>query len=172
MTGGAAGAMLCIAAGLAAGMAVRERLLARHMLLHQTQDMLARLRLMLQQERLGLLELLEECCAARGGVMPERFRAVAAMVRQKPLLALREAYQRAEQQIPCPGEKNCDKEALRQLFCELGTGTAAMREEAVAACLRRLKPAMEETEKHHRSGGKLCVQLGLLAGLVAGIMLW
>lgn len=172
MRGGAAGAMLCVAAGLAAGMAVRERWAARYTLIYQAQDMLARLRLMLQQERLGLRELLVECAAGLEGGMPERFRLAAEMLREKPLLTLREAYRCAEAQIPCPGEQRGEKEALRQLFGELGTGTAAMREQAVAACLRRLKPAMEETEKRRQTGGKLCVQLGLLAGLMAGIMLW
>ena len=172
MTGGAAGAMLCVAAGLAAGMAVRERWTARYALLQQTQDMLARLRLMLQQERLGLCELLEECAQGLDGGMPQRFRQAAEGLRKDPLLPLREAYRLAEAQVPCPGETQCEKEALRRLFGELSTGTAAMREEAVAACLRRLKPAMEDAQKRNQTSGKLCVQLGLLAGLMAGIMLW
>ena len=172
MKGGAVGAMLCVAAGLAAGMAVRERWTARYVQLHQTQDMLARLRLMLQQERLGLRELLEECAAGMNGCLPDRFRLTAELLGREPLLPLREAYCRAAAQCPCPGEQRCEKTALRQLFGELGTGTAAMREQAAAACLRRLKPAMEEAQKRQQTGGKLCVQLGMLAGLMAGIMLW
>jgi len=90
--GGAAGAMLCVAAGLAAGMAVRERWTARYALLQQTQDMLARLRLMLQQERLGLCELLEECAQGLDGGMPQRFRQAADGLRKAPLLPLRELF--------------------------------------------------------------------------------
>lgn len=172
MRGGAAGAMLCVAAGLAAGMAVRERWTARYAMLQQAQDMLARLRLMLQQERLGLCELLEECAQGLEGSMPQRFRQVADGLRKNPLLSLQEAYRLAEERVYCPGEERAEKEALRRLFGELGTGTAAMREEAVAACLRRLKPAVEDARKRRQTGGKLCVQLGLLAGLMAGIMLW
>ena len=172
MRGGAAGAMLCVTAGLALGMAVRERWTARYTLLQQTQDMLARLRVILQQERLGLRELLEECAAGHEGGMPDRFRLAAKILHQEPLAALQEAYRRAEMQIPCPGEQRSEKDALHQLFCEVGTGTASMREQAVAACLRRLKPAMEEAEKRCHTGGKLCVQLGLLTGLMMGILLW
>lgn len=172
MISGAAGALLCVAAGLAAGMAVRERWEARYQLVHQTQDMLARLRLMLTQERLGLCELLEECTARQEGCMAQRFRTTASLMRKKPLLALGAAYRQAEMQHRCPGEKQCERTALRQLFDELGTGTAAMREQAAAACLRRLKPVAEEVEKRRQTGGKLCVQLGLLAGIMAGIMLW
>jgi len=170
--GGAAGALLCVAVGLATGMAVRERWAARYQMLQQAQDMLARLRLMLTQERLGLCELLEECTAGREGCMAERFRITAAHMRKQPLLPLGEAYRKAEEQCCCYGEERCERAALRQLFSELGTGTAAMREQAVAACLRRLKPAAEEAERRRLTGGKLCVQLGLLAGIMAGIMLW
>ena len=172
MTGGAAGAMLCVAAGLAAGMAVRERWTARHQLLSQTQDMLARLRLMLLQERLGLCELLEESASGLEGAMPDRFRCAAQILRREPLLSLSEAYRRAEAHIHCPGEQRCERVALRQLCSEVSIGTAAMREQAVAACLRRLKPAAEEAQKRRQTGGKLCIQLGMLAGLMAGIMLW
>lgn len=172
MKGGAAGAMLCVATGLALGMAVRERLASRYVLLQQTQDMLSRLRVMLQQERMGLRELLEECAAGLEGSMPDRFRFVAEVLQREPLVAVQEAYHRAESQIPCPGEKRGEKAAMNQLFCEISTGTASMREQAVAACLRRLRPVMEEVEKHRQTGGKLCVQLGLLAGLMAGILLW
>lgn len=172
MTGGAPGAMLCVAAGLAAGMAVRERWAARHLLISQTQDMLARLRLMLSQERLGLCELLEESAAGMEGGMPDRFRITAKALRKEPLLTLKEAYRQAELQVRCPGEQQCERAALRQLFAEVGTGTAAMREQAAAACLRRLKPAAEEADKRRQTGGKLCVQLGLLAGVMAGIILW
>jgi hypothetical protein len=139
-------------------------------LLDQTQEMLTRLRLLLSQERLGMCELLEAC--ADGGGMGERFAAVAAQLRQEPLLPLPDAYRRVARQCRLPGECAQERAALEQLFGDLGMGTAAMREAAVASCLRRLKPAAEEAEKRSRTGGKLCVQLGLLAGAMAGIILW
>lgn len=169
---GAAGALLCVAAGLCAGMAVREKWTARHRLLAQTQEMLTRLRLLLSQERMGLSELLQECAQCAGEGMPLRFGCVAETLRREPLLTLSEAYRKAEAQVSLPGEGAQEKAALRQLFGELGMGTAAMRETAVAGCLRRLKPIAEETERRCRTGGRLCVQLGLLAGIMAGIILW
>ena len=169
---GAAGALLCVAAGLSLGMAVREKWTARHLLLSRTQELLSRLRLLLSQERMGLCELLLECAAGQEGGMADRFAATAEKLRQEPLLTLAEAYRLAEKQLPLPGEGPQEKAALRQLFCELGMGTAAMREAAAAGCLRRLKPAAEEAERRCRSGGRLCVQLGMLAGVLAGIILW
>lgn len=169
---GAAGALLCVAAGLCAGMAVREKWTARHRLLAQTQEMLTRLRLLLSQERMGLSELLQECAQCAGEGMPLRFGCVAETLRREPLLTLSEAYRKAEAQVILPGEGAQEKAVLRQLFGELGMGTAAMRETAVAGCLRRLKPISEETERRCRTGGRLCVQLGLLAGIMAGIILW
>ncbi len=172
MMAGAAGALLCVAAGLSLGMAVREKWTERHRLLTQTQEMLSRLRLLLAQERLGMCELLTGCAAGLDGGMARRFTLVAEILRREPLLSLAEAYQQSEKQLSLPGEGTSERAALRQLFGELGMGTAAMREAAVAGCLRRLKPAAEEAERRFRSGGKLCVQLGMLAGIMAGIILW
>lgn len=168
---GAAGALLCVAAGLSMGMAVREKWDARRRLLAQTQEMLAKLRILLTQERLGMCELLE-ACAEDGDGMPRRFAAVAEQLRQTPLLPLRDAYRQAAVQIRLPGECAEEKAAMEQLFGDLGMGTAAMREAAVASCLRRLKPAAEDADRRSRNGGKLCVQLGLLAGAMVGIILW
>jgi len=151
MTGGAAGAMLCVAAGLAAGMAVRERWTARHQLLSQTQDMLARLRLMLLQERLGLCELLEESASGLEGAMPDRFRCAAQILRREPLLSLSEAYRRAEVQIHCPGEQRCERVALRQLCSEVGSG--------IIPTDRTERIAREAT-------GRLCVLLAQRASCV------
>ncbi len=168
---GAAGALLCVAAGLSVGMAVRERWSARRQMLAQTQDMLTRLRLMLNEERMGLCELLEEAAAGLDGGMPDRFRQVAAMVRKEPLFSLQDAYLQAEKQR-IPGEMAPEGAVLRQLFGEIAVGTAAMREQAVAACLRRLKPISDEAEHRAALGSKLCIQLGMLAGVMVGILLW
>ncbi|MBR4069444.1 MAG: hypothetical protein IKK08_12620 [Clostridia bacterium] len=172
MITGAAGALLCVAAGLSLGMAVRERWSARYRLLTQTQEMLAKLRILLSQERLGMCELLEACAEGGGDGMPVRFAAVAAQLRQEPLLSLAEAYRTAAGQTRLFGEGAEEKAALEQLFGDLGMGTAAMREAAAASCLRRLKPAAEEAERRSRTGGRLCVQLGMLAGAMLGIILW
>lgn len=169
---GAAGALLCVTAGLSLGMAIREKWFARKQMLAQTQELLGRLRLLLSQERLGLCDLLTECAHGAPGGMAQRFLLAAENLRREPLLSLQEAYRAAEQLTRLPGEGAAEKEALRQLFGELGIGTAAMREAAAAGCLRRLKPAAEEAERRCSTGGKLCVQLGLLAGIMAGIILW
>lgn len=169
---GAAGALLCVAAGLSLGMAVREKWNARCRLLTQTQEMLTKLRILLSQERLGMCDLLEACAADGGEGMPGRFALVAEQLRQEPLLSLTDAYRQAVEQLRLPGEGRQEKLVLEQLFADLGMGTAAMREAAVASCLRRLKPAAEEAERRSRTGGRLCVQLGLLAGAMAGIILW
>lgn len=171
MIAGAAGALLCVTVGLSLGMAVREKWNARNRLLNQTQEMLTKLRILLSQERLGMCELLETC-ADGGEGMPGRFAFVAEQLRKEPLLSLPDAYRQAEMQMRLPGEGAQEKAALEQLFADLGMGTAAMREAAVANCLRRLKPAAEEAERRSRTGGRLCVQLGLLAGAMAGIILW
>ena len=47
-----------------------------------------------------------------------------------------------------------------------------MREQAAAACIRRLKPLAEKAQQEAEKAGKLCVQLGMLLGLMAGIILW
>ncbi len=163
---------MCVTAGLSLGMAVREKWFARKRLLEETQELLGRLRLLLTQERLGLCELLTECTQGAKGGMAQRFALAAELLRREPLLSLPEVYQTAEAQIRLPGEGPQERAALRQLFGELGIGTAAMREAAAASCLRRLKPAYEEADRRCRAGGKLCMQLGLLAGVMAGIILW
>lgn len=61
---------------------------------------------------------------------------------------------------------------MEQLFSQLGAGTAAMRERAVSACLRRLGPLMDSAQREAENGGKICMQLGMLLGLMAGIILW
>lgn len=61
---------------------------------------------------------------------------------------------------------------MEWLMNQLGSGTAAMRQEAAAACLRRLKPVQEAAFTQADKGGRLCVQLGLLLGAMAGILLW
>ena len=61
---------------------------------------------------------------------------------------------------------------MRALFLQLGSGTAAMRAQAAAACLRRLRPLEEDARREAETGGGLVMRLGLLLGLMAGIALW
>ncbi len=172
MTGGAAGALLCCAAGLSLGMALRERWQARAALLAETQELLTRLRLLLTQERLGMCELLEECACVHPGGMAQRFCITSECLRREPLCTLGEAYASACAQLRLPGEGSAEKGILSRLFAEMGLGSAAMKEAAVASCLRRLKPVLAEVERKAAMGSKLCIRLGLLGGLIVGIMLW
>ena len=89
-----------------------------------------------------------------------------------PFLSLCDAYALACAQISASWEMAEEKEALQCLFSQLGSGTAAMREQAVAACLRRLRPLADEAYKEAQRGGRLCMQLGMILGLMAGIALW
>lgn len=58
---GAAGALCCLLAGTAAGSWLRDRRLRRLRTLRARLDVVASLRLMLEQERMGLTELLCQC---------------------------------------------------------------------------------------------------------------
>lgn len=174
---GAAGAIMCLAAGTALGIHMRDRRQARLRLLQCEADVLAGMRLLLVQERLAMGELLTECA----GLVPkqaytrqfgERLRKAAEALAGDPLNGVAGAYAAACGLTPMPWEQAEEKDALNQLFLQLGNGTAAMREQAVATCLRRLKPVTERAQQRAEEGGKLCMQLGMLLGLMAGIALW
>lgn len=171
---GAAGAILCMTAGTALGIAARERRYARLRLLEGELDALARMRLMLLEERLGLCRLLQELAESgtERGLFSDRLLSCAGTLSGEPLTGLPEAYEKACRQLPASYEQKPEKQALAALFGQLGTGTAAMREQAVASCMRHLKPLMEQARVRAETGGKLCMQLGLLTGLMAGIALW
>lgn len=171
---GAAGALLCMTAGTALGIAARERRYARQRLLESELDALARLRLMLLEERMGLGQLLTDLAGSgmERGLFASRLLQCAETLRREPLIGLGEAYERACRQLPAACEQKPEKLALTALFGQLGTGTAAMREQAVASCMRQLKPLLEQARARAESGGKLYMQLGLLLGLMAGIALW
>ena len=173
MRAGMAGAVLCTLAGTALGGFFRERKYARLRLLHGENEMLGRLRLMLMEERLGLPQLLRECAEGEtDGIFGKRLLATAKALERKPLITPEGAYAEACRLYPLYAEKKGDLLLMQGLFRQLGKGTAAMREQAVASALRRLKPVLEEAEKSARTGGRLSVQLGLLLGLMAGIVLW
>ena len=167
---GAAGALCCLLAGTAAGSWLRDRRLRRLRTLRARLDVVASLRLMLEQERMGLTELLCQCAhyaptGPGGEQVSRRLLWVAHALVQEPLLSLGDAYAQACAQIPIPWEKAEEREAMRALFLQLGSGTAAMRAQAAAACLRRLRPLEEDARREAEKGGGLVMRLGLLLGL-------
>lgn len=170
---GLAGAIFCTLAGAAVGGALKERQHARLRLLESESEMLAQLRIMLIEERMGLGQLLVECAALGGdSLFARRLRYAAKALDQEPLGGLERAYGKASDALPLYAETREDKAAMLHLFRQLGNGTSAMREQAVAAAMRRLKPVVEQARKSAHTGGKLCMQLGVLLGLMLGIALW
>ncbi len=174
---GAAGALCCLAAGTAVGGWMKIQRSARLELLRSAVEMLNAMRLLLETERLSLPELLETC-AEHGGsseaaqLIRRRFRRAAQHLRQEPLSGVSAAYTAACACHPCSWEHAEERAALENLFAQLGSGTAAMREQAAAACIRRLKPLCEKAQADAEKGGRLCIQLGMLLGLMAGILFW
>lgn len=173
---GAAGALCCLLAGTAAGSWHRDRRLKRVRTLCAELEAVGGMRLLLEQERLSLPELLNEAARYAMGDCGERvggrFRAAARALEKEPLLGMEQAYRRACEQEPIPWEGAEEREAMEALFMQMGSGTAAMRAQAAAACLRRLKPLAQAARESAEAGGKLCMQLGVLLGLMAGIALW
>ena len=94
------------------------------------------------------------------------------LLEQEPLLGVEQAYRQACARSPIPWERQEERDAMEALFMQLGSGTAAMRAQAAAACLRRLKPLAQAAREGAEASGKLCMQLGVLLGLMAGIALW
>lgn len=174
---GAAGALCCMAAGTALGSWMRMRRMSRLNMLRAALEMLNAMRLLLETERLSLPELLETCAEYAGAgegakIVSDRLRSTAELLRQQPLEGVSYAYTFACAQNAAAWEQDEEKAALESLFNQLGTGTAAMKEQAAAACIRRLKPVCEKAQAEAEKGGKLCMQLGMLLGLMAGIALW
>ncbi|MBR5547744.1 MAG: hypothetical protein IKU70_12305 [Clostridia bacterium] len=174
---GAAGALCCLAAGTAMGSWLKIRRMTRLDMIRAAMDSLNAMRLLLETERLPLPDLLENSTAYTGGghgaeCMRRRFEYTAQQMRTNPLEGIPAAYRAACAAHAAPWEQEEEKAALESLFAQLGCGTAAMREQAAAACIRRLKPVEEKARAEAEKGGKLCIQLGMLTGLVAGIILW
>lgn len=174
---GAAGALCCLAAGTALGSWMKTRRMLRLNMLSASLETLNAMRLLLETERLPLPELLENCAeyAGEGGgaqIISQRLRHTADRLRHQPLEGLSSAYACACVQTAAAWEQEEEKTAMDSLFAQLGTGTAAMREQAAAACIRRLKPVCEKAQAEAEKGGRLCMQLGMLLGLMAGIALW
>lgn len=174
---GAAGALCCLAAGMALGSWMRDRRLTRFHMLQAEVESLGGMRLLLEQERPAMPELLAASAAyASGGTgaqtVAQRLMLASEMLAREPLLGMNGAYARACAMIPAPWEQAGERAAMETMFLQLGSGTAAMREQAVSACLRRLRPLLDAAQTDAEKGGKLCMQLGALLGLMAGIALW
>ena len=171
---GAAGALCCLLGGTGVGFWLRERKLLRLRMLRAEMDALGCMRMLLEQERPPLPELLTECVVGiqDSEEVRKRFRLTARYLMQDPMTGTAAAYASACLQIPMPWEQPEERIAVETLFRQLGSGTAAMREQAAAACLRRIKPLAERACEEVEKSGRLCVQLGMLLGLMAGIALW
>lgn len=174
---GAAGAVCCLTAGTALGSWLRERRQARLNMLRAQEDALGALRQLLEQERVGLPELLRISAnhapmGLGGEQVSRRLLLTADLLEKEPLLGLSKAFEKACDSVSAPWEKTEERAAMDMLFMQLGVGTAAMRAQAVAACLRRLKPISETARAGAENGGKLCMQLGMLLGLMVGIAVW
>ena len=117
---------------------------------------------------------MQECAeaSAEDSIAARRLLAAADALRGDPLSGLPVAYAEACRKWAAGFEHAEEGAALQALFMQLGTGTASMREQAVASCMRRLRPLMEQARARADTGGKLCMQLGMLLGLMAGIALW
>jgi len=174
---GAAGALCCLAGGTALGSWMRVRRMERLSMLQAEMEALYTARLLLEQERPALPELLEASaavvpCGGGAAAFAARLRSAAGRLRERPFETAGQAYAYACSKIAMPWEKNEEKTAMETLFAQIGAGPAAMREQAAAACIRRLKPLAEKAQQEAEKAGKLCVQLGMLLGLMAGIILW
>lgn len=174
---GAAGALCCLVAGTAAGSWLKVRRLARLNMLRAVLDVLNAMRLLLETERLALPELLEKAAVYAGEgegaeMVGKRFILAAKQLRKEPLSSVLDAYAGACAKCAAPWEQPEERAAMESLFAHLGSGTAAMREQAAAACIRRLKPICEKAQAEAEKSGRLCIQLGMLLGLMAGIAFW
>lgn len=174
---GAAGALCCLTAGTALGGWMRERRLCRLHMLRGEIEALGAMRLLLEQERPAMPDLLLACAGyvpggPGGDTVARRLTLASRALAAEPLSGLTGAYAQACAQAPAPWERMEERAAMEMLFRQLGSGSAAMRGQAAAACARRLKPLEEAARDEAESGGRLCVQLGVLLGLMAGILLW
>ena len=168
---GLAGAAACLAGGTLLGLWASECCARRLRQLESWRDALAAMRLLLEEERLPMGELIAQSARAAGKGVRERLERTARQLAQSPRLTVAEAYEAAAREEPL-SEQSEEKEALRQLFSQLGSGTTAMRAQAAEACQRRLEPLIEAARAKAQLARALYVKLGLLCGLMAGIALW
>ena len=162
---GAIGAMACVLVCTFAGFCARDRCNARLQELEQWSEALDVLRLLLEEERLPIDELLRETAGSIGDCNAAAIlREASARLARSPSLTVSEAFAGIPD-VALPAE-------LAALFRQLGTGTAAMRMQAVEQARRRLERAAEQARKAAATNGALYAKLGLLGGLTLGVALW
>ncbi len=174
---GGFGALCCFAACTGVGLMARDRCRERLDALMAWTDALSAMRLLFREERLPMDELLLECAKAAdshgaAGKVRQRLQGAGRGLALEPSLTVAEAYGRACRDTPLPAEGQEEKSALDVLFRQLGSGTAAMREQAAAGCLRRLALTVEKAREKAEKSGQLYAKLGALGGLMLAIALW
>lgn len=174
---GAAGAMCSLALCTGAGLWARQRARDRFETVLAWTELLESMRLLLSQERLPMHELLWQSArmgrtTGAGAKPSERVRQAGQALADAPSLTVAQAYAEACARYPISCEAQEEKLALETLFSQLSSGTAAMREQAVAGCLRRLQMTEEKARQKAEQSGTLYARLGALGGLMLGIALW
>ena len=137
----------------------------------------ASLRLMLEQERMGLTELLCQCAhyaptGPGGEQVSRRLLWVAHALAEEPLLGLGEAYAQACAQIPIRGKRRRSARPCAPCSCSWAAVPPPCGRRPPPRGLRRLRPLEEDARREAETGGGLVMRLGLLLGLMAGIALW
>lgn len=174
---GVTGAFACFAAGTGVGLLLRGRCHDRLHALEAWADALQAMGLLLREERLPLGELLYQAAQGlpgRGTAAQVRERLLHAgnAIQEAPSLTLAQAYGTAREAHPISGEQGEEKTHLALLFRQLGSGSAAMRLQAVTAAQKRFEPLAQKARTKAEQTGKLYAQLGALGGLMVGIALW
>jgi len=174
---GPAGAFACFAAGTGAGLLLRNRCHDRFHALEAWRDALEVMGLLLQEERLPLGELLCQTAhglARQGAAAQVRARLLhtGEAILSAPSLTLSQAYEAAVKTCPISGEQAEEQGHLILLFGQLGSGSAAMRHQAVMAAMKHFGLLVEKARSKAEDTGKLYARLGALGGLMLGIALW
>ncbi len=174
---GATGAFACFAAGTGLGLWLRSRCQQHLQTLEAWADALQAMGLLLEEERLPLGDLLWQ--SAQGlesqgtsGQVRARLSHAAKQLEEKPSRTLSQAYLEACKAYPLQCEQAEEQGHLALLFRQMGSGTSAMRSQAVTACGRRLALLIEKARQKAEQTGKLYAQLGVLGGLMLAIALW
>lgn len=174
---GVTGAFACFAAGTGAGLLLRSRCYDRLHALEAWGDALQTMGLLLREERLPLGDLLHQAAQGLAGhgtaaQVRERLLHAGKAIQAAPSLTLAQAYAAARDAHPIAGEQREEQDHLALLFRQLGSGSAAMRLQAVTAATRRFEPLAQKAKTKAEQTGRLYAQLGALGGLMLGIALW
>ena len=129
---GAAGALCCLAAGTALGSWLRDRRLARWRMICAEIDALGGMRLLLEQERPAVPELLAACagyvsCTEGAEQVAFRFRLAAKKMAEEPFVSVAEAYAFACTQVAAPWEKQEERTVMDSCGGSLRSGAAGRK---------------------------------------------